>query len=717
LDSCLNLRQSHEYSGYCNKTIEAGVLQPPLRKRDRFVGIQWSALKHADVPLDLVLKEALSFLFEPILPIVLTATVWTTMVAGILTLIYFRPRMVVFQPVISAVRCHYVSTTDAAAAWLLSSASRPILIPESAMDDFAHTDVADDHTHVECYDDFWNTGPSGISRRIGVFYESDHDSESNVDDDRSKTGFHTERGVNYFRKLYSEAGASCTQLFVTAHEVLDCWSAWIALTDENIHELEDYQRPLHDFYLDLCVSKFQFPQQYDPIQRNNFEKLLQRLAAFSDGNLVCLINWILYGKSPLPVEFPYYPMEHREQREHYGLIETLLREVARRLANYTSKALVYSNDPLLPLFIATEVYYWTEDYYWSVWAMLLERLQSVLKMTTHEWGLPDQWARVCLLERAATRVCEIAKRASENHDFEKPLDPALVPSPSLDSDDITNAMFQLTTGRDTGLTLTLLEQFVLWLESIVLSVNDPPLNVYTPFATDLRNKLALRRKLEGPFWDWLMRLENNKRSISRDGVVPPPNSEIEGSIAEQQLASQRRATGYPDDSVYGDQYECAFCKQRLCSADLCYQHLSDQHVLAGEKYKCERCTKVFREKAEIVEHIETCLPSVTTAKISPAYTVMRGTAGPAYFDTQIGLKFDDLEYWVRQSKVSRRHSASASSSDSDVMLVAGRIDNPHLKAAKADVVEPAKINTLRRRFGRLASGIFNNTRAHDRRKH
>ena len=80
LDTCLSLRGYAKSSKYCNETIDRGIGPPPTVKR---------ALRHVGLIS---------------IPATFTGTIVVTLGVGILTTIYFRPRLVPFHPVVSLAR-------------------------------------------------------------------------------------------------------------------------------------------------------------------------------------------------------------------------------------------------------------------------------------------------------------------------------------------------------------------------------------------------------------------------------------------------------------------------------------------------------------------------------------------------------------------------------------------------------------------------------------
>ena len=87
LQSCLSFRSNGRTSDFCNRTIEAGVTPPRIVKRAMV------AIKYA-VSSGEPLKSPLAF----------TVTVVLTLVVAVLTIVYSRPRMRPFHPIVSLVR-------------------------------------------------------------------------------------------------------------------------------------------------------------------------------------------------------------------------------------------------------------------------------------------------------------------------------------------------------------------------------------------------------------------------------------------------------------------------------------------------------------------------------------------------------------------------------------------------------------------------------------
>lgn len=86
VQTCLNLMAIGQYSDSCNKTVASGVTRSPLVRRNLFSSVQGSA---TDIALDVA------------------GTVAITVAVGFLTMIWFRPKMDVFHPVISLARYCY----------------------------------------------------------------------------------------------------------------------------------------------------------------------------------------------------------------------------------------------------------------------------------------------------------------------------------------------------------------------------------------------------------------------------------------------------------------------------------------------------------------------------------------------------------------------------------------------------------------------------------
>lgn len=86
LQSCLSWDTAGCHSCYCNETIEAGITRPPLMRRD-------PALVELVGSYDVTLWAYR-----------LSLITTTTLFIGILTLIYFRPHVELFRPIVSNVR-------------------------------------------------------------------------------------------------------------------------------------------------------------------------------------------------------------------------------------------------------------------------------------------------------------------------------------------------------------------------------------------------------------------------------------------------------------------------------------------------------------------------------------------------------------------------------------------------------------------------------------
>lgn len=205
LQSCLSWKDSGHTSSYCSHIIEVGVTRPPVLKRA--LSLAYSSIRPS--------REYDRF---PVYQY--AAVVTTTLCAGIFTLIYFRPRMAAFRPVISLVR---MQPPQLIVEWFTATTWLPLTV-RRVLSTHPEFGLLDDGTNQHAFI-YGPTIPNEYDsgQRIGVFYDSEGESDGQEDDLQSSlNGFQNGLAVELFPDhLPSSAETSEAISIATLHKLQD----------------------------------------------------------------------------------------------------------------------------------------------------------------------------------------------------------------------------------------------------------------------------------------------------------------------------------------------------------------------------------------------------------------------------------------------------------------------------------------------------------------
>lgn len=320
--TCLSLLEIGQLSAECNRTIEAGFFRPPVVKRALVATLYLSAS-----------SWTLSQSF------VAACTIAATTAAGICSYIYLRPRVRPDPSVISLVRC----------TALISRYSKALLVAHGYHFDI-DTNSDEAYTGGQLIAINWQFSDSG--QRIGVFYDSDHDSglegESQSVRRRPRRNTRPKAVVLTTNSpSFEEALGSTDRATLRKHR------------DFLVDWFRDSQMGGNDpgFRSARILRRLQsLPlQSFKSLSTNTFDWILEHHFATSSGT-DCELYYTIRARAARP--------------EFYRLVWALLRELPRRLA-------MGIKTPALSISDQTNQNHVTKPTSWLHWDVVIDMLKSL----------------------------------------------------------------------------------------------------------------------------------------------------------------------------------------------------------------------------------------------------------------------------------------------------------------------------------------------------